>query len=100
MSHPCCPDLQEARALLGRLEYQKGNMEAAFRVFEGIDIEAVTPNMKISLARRCEAERRQSLSDAAPPMSMHAVSLLFEAIFLKAKSLQALGRFEGILSNP
>ena len=75
-------------------------MEAAFRVFEGIDIEAVTPNMKISLARRCEAERPQSQSDAAPPMSMHAVSLLFEAIFLKAKSLQALGRFEGILSNP
>ncbi|CAK9146159.1 unnamed protein product [Ilex paraguariensis] len=27
-------------------------------------------------------------------MSMHAVSLLFEAMFLKAKSLQALGRFK------
>lgn len=85
---------EEARALLGRLEYEKGNMEAAFRVFEGIDIEAVTPNIKVSLARRCEPQRRQSHSDAAPPMSMHAVTLLFEAIFLKAKSLWALGRFE------
>lgn len=85
---------EEARALLGRLEYQKGNIEAAFRVFEGIDIDAVTPNIKVALARRFEPQRRQSQSDVAPPMSMHAVSLLFEAIFLKAKSLQALGRFE------
>uniref|UniRef100_A0A5B7AIR5 Putative tetratricopeptide repeat protein 7A-like n=1 Tax=Davidia involucrata TaxID=16924 RepID=A0A5B7AIR5_DAVIN len=85
---------EEARALLGRLEYQKGNVEAALRVFEGIDIAAVTPKMKISIARRCELPRRHSQSDAAPPMSMPAVSLLFEAIFLKAKSLHALGRFK------
>lgn len=84
---------EEARALLGRLEYQKGNMEAAFRVFEGIDVAAVMPNMKISLARRCESYRHCQ-SDAAPPMSMHAVTLLLEAIFLKAKSLESLGRME------
>ncbi|KAL9674312.1 hypothetical protein QQ045_030584 [Rhodiola kirilowii] len=29
---------QEARALLGRIEYQKGNVEAALHVFEGIDV--------------------------------------------------------------
>lgn len=85
---------EEARALLGRLEYQKGNVEGALHVFEGIDIAAVTPKMKISMARRSEFPRRHSQSDPAPPMSMHAVSLLFEAIFLKAKSLQALGRFK------
>ncbi|KAL8139611.1 hypothetical protein V2J09_005632 [Rumex salicifolius] len=87
---------EEARALLGRLEYQKGNMEAAFRVFEGIDVAALMPNMKISLARRCELYRRRSLSqnDSAPLMSMHAITLLLEAIFLKAKSLEALGRME------
>lgn len=84
---------EEARALLGRLEYQKGNIEAALHVFEGIDIAAVTPKMKLSIARRCELHRRRSQSEAIPPMSMHAVSLLIEAIFLKAKSLQALGRF-------
>ncbi|KAL3507602.1 hypothetical protein ACH5RR_032984 [Cinchona calisaya] len=84
---------EEARALLGRLEFQKGNIEAALRVFEGIDIAAVTPKIKLSIARRCELPRRLSQSDAAPPMSMHAVSLLFEAIFLKAKSLQALRSF-------
>ncbi|KAK9287593.1 hypothetical protein L1049_016028 [Liquidambar formosana] len=90
---------EEARALLGRLEYQKGNIEAALRVFEGIDIAAVTAKMRVSISRRCEPNRRRSQSDAVPPMSihapmsMHAVSLLFEAILLKAKSLQGLGRF-------
>ncbi|KAL3828268.1 hypothetical protein ACJIZ3_017070 [Penstemon smallii] len=84
---------EEARALLGRLEYQKGNIEAALRVFEGIDISAVTPRIKITIVRRSElAARRHSQSDN-PPMSMHAVSLLVEAVFLKAKSLQALGRY-------
>ncbi|KAL6971261.1 hypothetical protein U1Q18_030941 [Sarracenia purpurea var. burkii] len=85
---------EEARALLGRLEYQKGNVEAALHVFEGIDIAAVTSRINISIARRSEPPRRHSQSDASPPMSMHAVSLLFEAIFLKAKSLQVLGRFK------
>ncbi|GAA0143660.1 hypothetical protein LIER_04289 [Lithospermum erythrorhizon] len=84
---------EEARALLGRLEYQKGNIEAALRVFEGIDVDAVTPKIRATITRRCEFSRRDSHSDANLPMSMHAVSLLFEAIFLKAKSYQALGRF-------
>ncbi|KAF3457865.1 hypothetical protein FNV43_RR02525 [Rhamnella rubrinervis] len=84
---------EEARALLGRLEYQKGNIEAALHVFEGIDITAVTPKIKLSISRKCEQNRRHSQSDAVSPMSMHAVSLLLEAIFLKAKSLQGLGRY-------
>lgn len=81
--------------MLGRYEYQKGNIEAALHVFEGIDIAAVTPKMKLTLAKRGERRRRRSQSDVAPPMSIHAVSLLLEAIFLKAKSLQGLGRFKG-----
>ncbi|XP_062114852.1 uncharacterized protein LOC133828722 [Humulus lupulus] len=87
---------EEARALLGRLEYQKGNIEAALHVFEGIDIAAVTPRMKGSISRRCEQNRHRSQSDSVPPMSMHAVSLLLEAVLLKEKSLQGLGRYEGI----
>ncbi|XP_052186812.1 protein NPGR2-like isoform X2 [Diospyros lotus] len=84
---------EEARALLGRYEYQKGNIEAALHVFEGIDIAAVTPKLKLTLARQGERHRRRSQSDATPlPMSIHAVSLILEAMFLKVKSLQALGR--------
>ncbi|KAL3648761.1 hypothetical protein CASFOL_005164 [Castilleja foliolosa] len=85
---------EEARALLGRLEYQNGNVEAALRVFEGINIGAVIPRIKMTIVRRSELTRRHSQSDnALLPMSMHAVSLLIEAIFLKAKSLQSLGRY-------
>lgn len=87
---------QEARALLGRYEYQKGNIEAALHVFEGIDIATVSPKMKITLSKQGDTRKRQSQNYATPPMSIHAVSLLFEAIFLKAKSLQALGRYKGI----
>ncbi|KAL8547913.1 hypothetical protein ACS0TY_007283 [Phlomoides rotata] len=89
-----CLNYEEARALLGRYEYQKGNVEAALHVFEGIDIVAVTPKMKIALTIKGETHRRRSQNYASPPMSIHAVSLLFEAIFLKAKSLQALGRYK------
>lgn len=84
---------EEARALLGRLEYQKGNVEAALHVFEGIDVAAVISKMKVSLSKRREQNNRLSISDAAPPMSLHAISLLLEAILLKAKSLQKLGKF-------
>lgn len=80
---------------MGRLEYQKGNIEAALHVFEGIDIAAVAPKMRVSISRRGDYNRRHSQSDAAPTMSMHAVTLLFEAIFLKAKALEHLGRFDG-----
>ncbi|KAK6937746.1 hypothetical protein RJ641_031254 [Dillenia turbinata] len=85
---------EEARALLGRYEYQKGNIEAALHVFEGIDIAAVTPKMKLTLAKRGERRRRPSQSDAIPLMSIHAASLLLEAIYLKARSLQGLKRFK------
>lgn len=87
--------LQEARALLGRIEYQKGNIEAALHVFEGIDIGSIIPKMKISLSRKGAHRRRHSQNFATPPMSVHAVSLLLESVFLKAKSLQHLGRFNG-----
>lgn len=88
---------QEARALLGRYEYQKGNLEAALHVFEGIDIAAVTPKMKAALSKIGVPVRRRSQNYATPQMSIHAVSLLLEAMFLKAKSLEALGRYKGSL---
>ncbi|KAH0941174.1 hypothetical protein HID58_000811 [Brassica napus] len=90
---------EEARALLGRIEYQKGNIEAALRVFEGIDINGITIKMKTALTAREEKKHRRRskgsfVAPPQPPMSKHAVSLLFEAIYLKAKSLQRLGRFQ------
>lgn len=87
--------LQEARALLGRLEYQRGNVEAALRVFDGIDIAAIAPKMKVSITRKIGRHKPQSPWDV-PHMSIHAVSLLIEATYLKAKALQDLGRFKGM----
>lgn len=83
--------------MLGRLEYQRGNIDAALHVFEGIDVAAVMPKIKLSIARKFERRKRRSHNDIAPPMTMHAVSLLLEAILLKAKALQDLGRFKGML---
>lgn len=85
---------EEARALLGRYEYQKGNIEAALHVFEGIDIAIVTPKMKLSLVQKGEPRKRNSYSFADPPLSIHAVGLLLEAIYLKSKSLQILQRYK------
>ncbi|KAF3673999.1 putative tetratricopeptide repeat protein 7A-like isoform X2 [Capsicum annuum] len=89
-----CLNYEEARALLGRYEYQKGNLEAALLVFEGIDIALVTPNLKLALAERVKTQKRRSQSFSKPTLSIHAVSVLLEAVFLKAKFLQALQRYK------
>ncbi|KAJ1416623.1 Tetratricopeptide-like helical domain superfamily [Sesbania bispinosa] len=85
---------EEARALLGRYEYQEGNIEAALHVFEGIDIGALTPKIKKFIAKNRERSKRRSRNYATPPMSIHTAGLLLEAVFLKAKCLQVLGRFK------
>ncbi|CAN0885831.1 Protein NPGR2 [Linum grandiflorum] len=84
---------EEARALLGRIEYQKGNFEAALHVFEGINVSAITPKVKFSFARHGDQHRRQSQNYPKAPLSIHTATLLLEALFLKAKSLQHLGSF-------
>ncbi|KAL4181523.1 hypothetical protein AMTRI_Chr12g237760 [Amborella trichopoda] len=87
---------EEARALLGRLEYQRGNFSAALQVFQGIDIRGIAPRMSKSIAERPKRKKGKSKSEPAPTnvMSMHSVSLLLEAILLKAKSLEGLGRYK------
>lgn len=83
--------------MLGRYEFQKGNIEAALHVFEGIDLATLTPKMKISLAQRSEPRKRSSHNFGDPLLSIHAVGLLLEAIYLKSKSLQILQRYKGTL---
>ncbi|KAH1078168.1 hypothetical protein GLYMA_19G166600v4 [Glycine max] len=87
-------DNEEARALLGKDEYQEGNIEAALHVYERINISAVTSKMKISLAKSREHRKKHYHYYATPPMSIYTAGLLLEAIFLKAKCLQVLGRFK------
>ncbi|KAJ8899968.1 hypothetical protein K2173_019673 [Erythroxylum novogranatense] len=68
-------NFEEARALLGRLEYQRGNVEGALRVFNGINLQAATQPQK-----------------RFTTYSSDILLLVLEAIYLKAKSLQKLGR--------
>lgn len=98
-------NFEEARALLGKLEYQRGNVEGALRVFDGIDLQAaiqrlqpsvnensnpssVSSNSSSSVSKKGRANR-----DSQPAVSQHAASLVLEGVYLKAKSLQKLGRF-------
>ena len=91
-------EFQEARALLGRLEYQRGNFDAALQVFQGIDIKALPPRMIKAITERTKQRKPRSKADNVLPnvMSMHSVSLLVEAILLKSKSLEELGQYTGI----
>ncbi|XP_042486580.1 protein NPG1-like [Macadamia integrifolia] len=83
----------EARALLGRLEYQRGNVEGALHVFDGIDLQAAMQRLQPSLAGNLSSSRRgRARSDSLHATSQHAASLVLEAIYLKAKSLQKLNR--------
>nr|AJT59693.1 No pollen germination related 1 protein [Dimocarpus longan] len=86
---------EEARALLGRLEYQRGNFDAALQVFQGIDVRSLTPRMTKAIVERTRPRKPRSKGDrgdtmSASVLSLHSVSLLLEAILLKAKSLEEL----------
>lgn len=87
---------EEARALLGRLEYQKGNFDAALQVFQGIDIRTLSPRMSKAIELRLlqQKSRSKGQNSLAGLMSLHSVSLLLEAVLLKAKSLEELGRIK------
>lgn len=84
--------------MLGRLEYQKGNFDAALQVFQGIDVAALRPRLVKAMAERTRQRKVRSKVEILPAnlMSWHSVSLLLEAVFLKSKSLEELGRLEGI----
>ncbi|KAL6207942.1 hypothetical protein ACLB2K_018894 [Fragaria x ananassa] len=87
---------EEARALLGRLEFQRGNYDAALQVFQGIDIRNLTPRMAKVIVERIRHRKPRVKGDSyviLNVMSLHSVSLLTEAILLKARSLGELGRF-------
>jgi len=90
--------LQEARALLGKLEYQRGNLEGALRVFDGIDLQAAIQRLQSSSSEKPQGKKGRTQNESASG-SQHAASLVLEAIYLKAKSLQKLGKFTGIIYN-
>lgn len=91
----CQKHVQEARALLGRLEYQRGNLEGALRVFDGIDLQAAIQRLQ-PIAEKLPSKKGRPRTESTHTISQHAASLVLEAIYLKAKSLQKLGRVTGM----
>lgn len=63
---------------MGRLEFQKGNVEAALCVFDGIDLQAAIERFQPSSSKKTTE-----------------ATLVLEAIYLKALSLQKLGKSIG-----
>ncbi|KAL1540323.1 protein NPGR1 isoform X1 [Salvia divinorum] len=93
---------EEARALLGRLEYQRGNFDAALQVFQGIDIRLLSPRMSKAISERTRPRKSRSSrgrNELTGVMSLHSVSLLLEAMLLKANSLAELGRVKEAASE-
>ncbi|KAL5710772.1 Protein npg1 [Ranunculus cassubicifolius] len=85
-------NFEEARALLGRLEYQRGNFESALRVFDGIDLQSAIQRLQPSIVEKRASRKGRASSESVTTVSQHAASLVLEAIYLKAKSLQKLGK--------
>lgn len=76
-------------------------MESALRVFDGIDLQAAIQRMQISLVERQSSKMGRPRSESTSSVSQHATSLVLEAVYLKAKSLQKLGKLTGdILFKP
>lgn len=90
---------QEARALLGRLEYERGNFVGALHVFEGIQGHSFGASLRFFVAdsrlRHSKGKLFRDGRDSALCTFLHGASLLLEAFYLKAKCLQELGRFSG-----
>ncbi|KAK7386821.1 hypothetical protein VNO78_27158 [Psophocarpus tetragonolobus] len=84
---------EEARALLGKLEYQRGNVEGALRVFDGIDLQAAIPRLQSSLSEKTPTKKAPTGPESPSSVYQNAATLVLEAIYLKAKSLQKLDKF-------
>ncbi|CAK8540255.1 unnamed protein product [Lathyrus sativus] len=86
-------NFEEARALLGKLEYQRGNVEGALRVFDGIDLQAAIQRLQPSLSEKPPVKKGRPRTESPSSVSQHAASLVLEAIYLKSKSQQKLRKF-------
>lgn len=89
---------EEARALLGRLEYQGGNFDAALQVFQGIDICGLKPLMTKAIIERTRHKKPRHKPGEILHLniiSMHSANLLVEAILLKSLCLNQLTRHRG-----
>jgi len=78
------------------LEFQKGNVEVALRVFDGIDLQAAIQQFQPSLSDKTPSKKGRTKSELPSSVSQNnPASLVLEAIYLKSLSLQKLGKSTG-----
>lgn len=70
-------------------------MEGALRVFEGIDLQAAIQRMQPPISEKQSSKKGRSRSESTHAVLQHSASLVLEAIYLKVKSLQKLGKLIG-----
>ncbi|KAJ1412458.1 Tetratricopeptide-like helical domain superfamily [Sesbania bispinosa] len=63
---------EEARALLGKLEYQRGNVEGALHVFDGIDLQAAIQRLQTSLSEKPPIKKGPARTESPTSVSQHA----------------------------
>ncbi|KAK6918494.1 hypothetical protein RJ641_016916 [Dillenia turbinata] len=86
---------EEARVLLGKLEFQRGNVKGAFKIFEGIDLQAMIDNLQPrSFPTKAPSRRGRSRTESILPTVLSANSLILEGMLFKLKCLQKLGRIK------
>ncbi|KAJ4774260.1 no pollen germination related 2 [Rhynchospora pubera] len=86
---------EEARALLGRMEFLKGHKEAALSLYDGIDFRGAIPKMKAMLSSlSADPQKQHSRQSGEPPMQFSAVVLRLESLYLKSMALHDLGRYK------
>ena len=94
---------QEARALLGRLEYDRGNYEKALQTLEEVKPDTFIASLRffITDSKTGKKKRRhlKDSNDCALSSFLHGASLVLEALYLKAKCLQELARHSGMQSS-
>ncbi|KAL5981622.1 hypothetical protein ACLOJK_015685 [Asimina triloba] len=96
---------EEARAILGRVEYERGNFNGALQVIDGIDfvaaaIDRLQPSTSIDGPSSSSSSRRGRSRSTTDPQSQHSVSqhsanLLLEGMLFKSMSLQQLRKHQG-----
>lgn len=82
---------EEELIVHGRSEYEKGNVEGALSAFDGIDLHAAVQELQ-PLAEKQPSKKGRPSNESVDSSSQQAASLVLEALYLKAKSLQKLGR--------
>lgn len=86
--------------MLGRMEYEKGNLQGALELFEGINLGALLMRLRSFASSdkgRGHHKKGKGAKSGTLNNFLHSTGILLEAIYLKAKTFQRLGGPAGVL---